>query len=332
MKDIPYILKDFLNYMETIKGKSKNTVQEYYYDLRLFFRFMKIHKELLSEEYQFNKIDISDVDIDLIKKITLSDLYSYMSFLSRERDNKSSSRARKVASIRSFFNYITNKAKLLDYNPASELESPKVLKKLPKYLNIEESKRLLAVIDGEFKERDYAIMTLFLNCGLRLSELVSIDINNIKNQALTIIGKGEKERVIHLNKACITSIDSYLKIRPTNSIKDKNALFLSKRKQRISTKTVQHIVKKYLKSAGLDTERYSTHKLRHTAATLMYKHGNVDIRALQEILGHESISTTEIYTHVDNEQLKNALDSNPLSKITPDENSDESSSKETDKD
>lgn len=318
MKDVPHIVKDFLNYMETIKGKSKNTVQEYYYDLRLFFRFMKIHKELLEEECEFDKIDISDVDIDLIKEISLSDLYSFMSFLSRERDNNSSSRARKVASIRSFFNYITNKAKLLDYNPASELESPKILKKLPRYLNIEESKRLLEVIDGEYKERDYAIITLFLNCGLRLSELVNININKIKNNTLTVVGKGDKERVIYLNKACVNAIDAYLKVRPADCIKDKNALFLSKRKQRISTKTVQHIVKKYLNAAGLDAERYSVHKLRHTAATLMYKHGNVDIRVLQQILGHESIATTEIYTHVDNEQLKNALDNNPLSEITSD--------------
>lgn len=318
MKDIPHIIKDFLSYMETIKGKSKNTVQEYYYDLRLFFRFMKIHKELLEEECEFDKIDISDVDIDLIKEISLSDLYSFMSFLSRERDNNSSSRARKVASIRSFFNYITNKAKLLDYNPASELESPKILKKLPRYLNIEESKRLLEVIDGEYKERDYAIITLFLNCGLRLSELVNININKIKNNTLTVVGKGEKERIIYLNKACVNAIDAYLKVRPSDYIKDKNALFLSKRKQRISTKTVQHIVKKYLNAAGLDAERYSVHKLRHTAATLMYKHGNVDIRVLQQILGHESIATTEIYTHVDNEQLKNALDNNPLSEITSD--------------
>ncbi|MDQ2085804.1 tyrosine recombinase XerC [Herbivorax sp. ANBcel31] len=319
MSEMPYTIKDFLSYMETIKGKSKNTAHEYYYDLRLFFRFMKIHKNLVQEKCDFDKIDISDIDIDTIKKITLSDLYAYMSFLSRERDNNSSSRARKVASIKSFFNYITNKAKLLDYNPASELESPKILKRLPKYLNVEESKKLLEVIDGEYSKRDYAIMTLFLNCGLRLSELVSININKIKNETLTIIGKGDKERVIYLNKACINAINSYLKVRPSDYIKDKNALFLSKRKQRISTKTVQHIVKKYLKAAGLDTERYSVHKLRHTAATLMYKYGNVDIRALQEILGHESISTTEIYTHVDSDQLKNALDSNPLSEITFDE-------------
>ncbi|TYQ18330.1 UNVERIFIED_CONTAM: site-specific recombinase XerD [Acetivibrio alkalicellulosi] len=319
MSDIPLILKDFLSYMETIKGKSKNTTHEYYYDLRLFFRFIKMHKGIVDTNCDIESINISHVNIEEIKEITLSDLYSFMSFLSRERDNNSSSRARKVASIRSFFNYITNKAKLLEYNPASELESPKILKRLPRYLNIEESKKLLGSVDGEYKERDYAILTLFLNCGLRLSELVNININRIRNDTLTVVGKGDKERVIYLNNACIKAIDAYLKVRPNEGLKDKNALFISERKQRISTKTVQYIVKKYLTAAGLDTERYSTHKLRHTAATLMYKHGNVDIRALQEILGHESISTTEIYTHVDSQKLKNALDNNPLSQLSPDD-------------
>jgi integrase/recombinase XerD len=316
MNELPIILKDFLNYMETIKGKSKNTIKEYFYDLRLFFRYLKVYRDL-TDESNFNKIDISDITIDYIKDVTLSDLYSYMSFLSRERDNSASSRARKVASIRSFFNYVTNKAKLLDYNPASELESPKILKRLPKYLNVEESKKLLSSIDGENRERDYAIITLFLNCGLRLSELVGINLNNIKNDSLTVVGKGGKERTVYLNNACIRAIEAYKRVRPVEGVKDRNALFLSQRKQRISNKTVQHIVKKYIKNAGLDPERYSTHKLRHTAATLMYKHGNVDIRALQEILGHESISTTEIYTHVDSQQLRNAADSNPLAEITP---------------
>lgn len=315
MDNAPIIMRDFLNYMETIKGKSKNTIKEYFYDLRLFFRFMKQYKNLIDDSIDFDDIDISDIDIELIKTITLSDLYEFMSFLSRERDNNSNSRARKVASIKSFFNYLTTKAKLLDYNPASELESPKILKRLPRYLNIEESKKLLSTIDGKHKERDYAIITLFLNCGLRLSELVNININNIKDDTLTIIGKGNKERTIYLNNACIKAIDAYLKIRPVNGVKDKNALFLSERKQRISNKTVQHIVKKYITLSGLDPERYSTHKLRHTAATLMYKHGNVDIRSLQQILGHESISTTEIYTHVDNAQLRNAIDSNPLANV-----------------
>ena len=311
MNEMPVILKDFLNYMETIKGKSKNTIKEYYYDLRLFLRFIKASKSL-TDKIDIDSVDISDVDIDLISSVTLSDLYSYMSFLTRERDNGASSRARKVASIKSFFNYLTNKAKLLKYNPAGELESPKILKRLPRYLNIEESKRLLSSIDGKHRERDYAIITLFLNCGLRLSELVNINLNKIKNDTLTVVGKGGKERTIYLNNACKKAIEAYLRVRPVEGVKDKNALFLSERKQRISNKTVQYIVKKYIKSSGLDPERYSTHKLRHTAATLMYKHGKVDIRALQEILGHESVSTTEIYTHVDSQQLRKAVESNPL--------------------
>lgn len=318
MTEAPIILKDFINYMETIKGKSKNTSKEYYFDLRMFMRFLKQHRNLVQRNTAFDEIDISDVTIDHIKAVTLSELYSFMSYISRERDNNASSRARKVASIKSFFKYLTDKAKLMEYNPANELESPKILKRLPKYLNIEESKTLLSSIDGENRERDYAIITLFLNCGLRLSELVNININKIKNETLTVIGKGDKERTIYLNNACKRAINAYLRVRPVEGVKDKTALFLSERKQRISNKTVQYIVKKYIKSAGLDPERYSTHKLRHTAATLMYKHGKVDIRALQEILGHESISTTEIYTHVDNAQLKNAVDSNPLADIDDD--------------
>lgn len=319
MNEAPLILKDFLHYMQTIKGKSKNTVKEYFYDLRLFLRFIKIHNGLVEKNTDIDSIIISDVSEDLIKSITLSDLYSFMSFVSSERDNSASSRARKVASIKSFFNYLHTKTKILDYNPASELESPKILKRLPKYLNIDESKKLLNSIEGNNHERDYAIITLFLNCGMRLSELVGINMNRIKNDTLTVTGKGGKERTIYLNNACKKAIEAYQRVRPVEGVKDKNALFLSERKQRISNKTVQHIVKKYIKASGLDPERYSTHKLRHTAATLMYKHGKVDIRALQEILGHESISTTEIYTHVDSQQLKNAVDSNPLANISDSE-------------
>lgn len=311
----PVEVKNFLSYLETIQGKSVGTVKEYFYDLRLFFRFIKSHKNMVDDDIKFNNIDISDITINHIRKINLSDLYAFMSYLSRKRNNKANSRARKVASIKSFFNYLTNKAGLLEYNPASELESPKLLKRLPRYLNIEESKKLLNSISGDNRQRDYAIITLFLNCGLRLSELVNININKIKDDTLTIIGKGNKERTVYLNKACINAIRSYMRIRPKDGVKDKNALFLSERKKRISNKTVQYIVKKYIKAAGLDPERYSTHKLRHTAATLMYKHGNVDIRALQEILGHESISTTQIYTHVDDKQLRKAADSNPLADI-----------------
>jgi len=315
--EMPLILRDFLNYLQTIKGKSINTVKVYFYDLRVFFRFLKLHRNLVDEKSEFDQIDISDIDIELIKTVTLSDLYAFMSYVSNSRDNTAYARARKVASLKSFFNYLHNKAKLIANNPASELESPKILKRLPRYLNIEESKQLLSAVEaGTYSERDYAILTLFLNCGLRLSELVGININNIKNNTLTVIGKGNKERSIPLNNACIEAIETYMKVRPKNGVKDKNALFLSSRKQRISKESVQKIVKKYIKQAGLDPQRYSTHKLRHTAATLMYRYGKVDIRTLQELLGHESISTTEIYTHLDNGQLKDAVEKNPLSTFT----------------
>ena len=314
--EMPFILRDFLNYLQTILGKSINTVQVYFYDLRVFFRFLKIHRNLIEKNIKFDDIIIIDIDIDLIKTVKLSDLYAYMSYVSNNRDNTSHARARKVASLKSFFNYLTNKAKLLDTNPASELESPKIFKRLPRYLNVEESKKLLSSINGKYFQRDFAIITLFLNCGIRLSELVGINISNIKNNSMTVIGKGDKERLIPLNNACLEAIRIYMRVRPVEGVKEKNALFLSERKQRISKTTVQKIVKKYIIKAGLDPQRYSTHKLRHTAATLMNKNGNVDIRALQELLGHESIATTEIYTHLDKQQLKDAVNSNPLANFS----------------
>lgn len=316
--EMPSVLKDFLSYMQTIKGKSSNTIQVYFYDLRVFLRFMKLQRNLIDKKTTFEDIPITDIDLDFIKTITLSDLYAFMAYVSNDRDNSSYARARKVASLKSFFKYLTFKAKLLDNNPAAELESPKILKRLPRYLNIEESKQLLNAVDGQFSERDYAILTIFLNCGLRLSELVGINIGNIKGTTLTVIGKGDKERSIPLNQACINALETYMKVRPKNAVKDKNALFLSERRQRISKESVQKLVKKYIRAAGLDPERYSTHKLRHTAATLMYKYGNVDIRSLQELLGHESISTTQIYTHLDSKQLRNAVDSNPLANFSKD--------------
>lgn len=313
--EMPSLLRDFLNYLQTIKGKSINTVQVYFYDLRIFLRFLKLHRNLVDKKIEFDEIHIIDVDIALLQTVTLSDLYSFMSFVSNNRDNTSHARARKVASLKTFFNYLTTKAKLLEFNPTNELESPKILKRLPRYLNVEESKNLLNsvnLVNSEYSVRDYAIITLFLNCGIRLSELVGINLINIKNESLTVIGKGDKERSIPLNNACLQAIEAYMKVRPVNGIKDKNALFISERKQRISKESVQKIVKKYIKEAGLDPQRYSTHKLRHTAATLMYKYGNVDIRALQELLGHQSIATTEIYTHLDQQQLRDAVNKNPL--------------------
>jgi site-specific recombinase XerD len=309
------VLKDFISYMQNIKAKSQNTVQVYFYDLRVFFRFMKLHRNLADRNNEFENISIADIDLDFIRSINLSDLYAFLAFVSNNRDNSSYARARKVACLKSFFKYITLKAKLLDVNPAAELESPKILKRLPRYLNVEESKQLLNSIDGQFSERDYAIIVLFLNCGLRLSELVGINISKIKEDTLTVIGKGNKERTVYLNSACIKAINNYLTVKAKDGIneKDKDALFLSERNNRINKRTVELLVGKYVRQAGLFNDKYTPHKLRHTAATLMYKYGNVDIRALQQILGHESVSTTQIYTHIDDERLREAIKSNPLS-------------------
>ena len=279
----------------------------------------------MTNEEEFSNITIKDIPIDTIKKIRLDDIHAFLSYLATTFHSKATTRARKVSSIRVFFNYLCAKANLIEVNPAQNLETPKLDRRLPKYLSLEDSKKLLNVTandDNRNAKRDYAIITLFLNCGMRLAELVGININDIdfSENRMTVIGKGNKERAVYLNKACVHAIKDYLSVRPKEGIKtdkfnSKNALFLSERKERISRRTVQHIVDKELLAAGLDTKKYSTHKLRHTAATLMYQYGDVDIRALQEVLGHESISTTEIYTHVANEQTRNAIESNPLADI-----------------
>ena len=323
--DNPEFINSFLDYSATILNKSPNTIKEYNYDLVMFLRFIKIHFNL-TDEVDFSKIPVKDISIETIKKITLNDIHAFLSYMAVELNSKSATRARKASTIRIFFNYLSQKAHLIEINPAQNLETPKLDKRLPKYLNLEESKKLLQVTaneDNRNSQRDYAIITLFLNCGMRLSELVGINLQDIdfEESKLNVIGKGNKERTIYLNKACIKALKDYVDIRPKQGVKvDKQnshkALFLSERRERISNRTVQYIVDKELRAAGLDTSKYSTHKLRHTAATLMYQYGNVDIRALQELLGHESISTTEIYTHVNNEQVRNAIEKNPLSNIS----------------
>lgn len=313
MKNLPAIINDFLTYMETIRGKSKNTVTAYSYDLTLFFRYIKIKRNIVDPDVELESIPIDDIDEYFVRNIGLSDFYSFLSFAANERDNKNYARARKVACLRSFFKYL-QKMKIIEDNPTAELETPKINSRQPVYLTLEESRKLLSVIDGQNRERDYAIITLFLNCGLRLSELIGIDIDRINGDILKVIGKGNKERTVYLNNACTEAINNYLKVRPVDDVKDKKALFLSERKRRISKRSVQYLVKKYIGLSELDTDKYSTHKLRHTAATLMYKYGKVDIRSLQQILGHENISTTEIYTHIDDETLRDAVKSNPLSK------------------
>lgn len=320
----PDFLNSFLDYTVTILNKSPNTIREYNYDLAMFLKFLKLRFNMTNEE-EFSNIIIKDMTIDIMKKVQLDDIHAFLSYLTTNYHSKAATRARKASSIRVFFNYLCAKTNMIEVNPAQNLETPKLDKRLPKYLSLEDSKKLLnsvATEDNRNAKRDYAIITLFLNCGMRLAELVGININDIdfSENKMTVIGKGNKERTIYLNKACINAINEYLEVRPKEGIKtdkfnSKNALFLSERKERISRRTVQHIVDKELKIAGLDTNKYSTHKLRHTAATLMYQYGNVDIRALQEVLGHESISTTEIYTHVANEQARNAIENNPLSDI-----------------
>ena len=270
-------------------------------------------------------LEIKDIPLSIVSKIELANIHAFLSYLRRNYRSKPATISRKNAAIRTFFNYLCNKTKRIPKNPAQDLENPKPEKRLPKYLSLEESKRLLSISQSEEDRnavRNHAIITLFLNCGMRLSELCNINIKDIDftENRLTVIGKGNKERTVYLNKACINAIKDYLNVRPKEGIKtdklnSKKALFLSERRERISRRTVQHIVDKELLAAGLDTKKYSTHKLRHTAATLMYQYGNVDIRALQEVLGHESISTTEIYTHVANEQARDAIENNPLADI-----------------
>lgn len=312
---LPPRVIEYLNYMLTVKNMSIGTAKNYKCELRMFLRFLKKMKTRSKEKLDF--IDISDIDDDFIREITLSDMYSFISYISIERKNGAQARARKIAAIKSFFKYLESKAKIITQNPTRELESPKIDKRNPVYLTLDESKRLLSTITGKHKERNYCIIVLFLNCGLRLSELIGINIHNIKEDTLTVIGKGNKERTIYLNDLCLDAINSYMDVRvePDNE-DDKDALFVSGKRKRISQKAIQELLGKYFKQADLTGKKYTAHKLRHTAATLLYKHGGVDIRVLQQILGHESVSTTQIYTHVDAEQLRDAVKLNPLADLS----------------
>ena len=321
-EDFRYIFPPFafeyLNYNSVIKNRSDLTVIEYANDLLTFFRFLKQNRGLVEPDVAFEEIDISDISLELISSVTLNDAYMFLVYCKDERDNNERTRARKATALRMFYKYLTVQKRLLNENPLQELDSPKIKKTLPKYLTLEESLNLLNAVDGKFKERDYCIITLFLNCGMRLSELVSLNLSDIRsNNTLVVTGKGNKERTVYLNSACVDAINAYLPYRPVDGVKgkDRDALFISRQKGRISPKTVQYVVKTTLEKAGLGDRDLSTHKLRHTAATLMYQHGNVDVLAIKEILGHESLSTTQIYTHIMDEQLQKAADANPLSSV-----------------
>lgn len=318
LQSCPNVIRDFLTYNEIIRGKSSRSVEGYFIDLQTFFRYILMARGLTDKATEFRKIDISSVNIDLIKTITMQDLYAFLVFCKNELNNNTATRARKTSTLKIFFKYLSSQTHQIENNPTLLLEAPKVKQALPKHLSLENSLDLLNSVEGENKERDYCILVLFLNCGLRLAELCGLNLSSISSDGtLTVLGKGNKERIVYLNDACLNAINNYLKVRPNNGIPidHKNALFISRNHRRISPKTVQHIVKTYLEKSGLGGQGYSTHKLRHTAATLMYQHGDVDIRVLKEILGHANLGTTQIYTHVSNSQIKHAVDKNPLANV-----------------
>ena len=323
--EAPPILRDFLTYHETIQGHSKKTVDEYFLDLRTFFRYIKIEKGRVPRTTPLDEISISDVDLVLIRSVTLTDIYAFLSLLSRDRKKiandpnsryglEVSSRARKVATIRSFYKYLVTKAKLLDESPIQELDSPKIRQTLPRYLTLDESIQLLESIDGENAEREFCIITLFLNCGVRISELVGLNLSSIQGDRMRVLGKGNKERIVYLNAACQNAIEDWLAVRSQSGAADPNALFITRRHTRITKDGVHYMLKQRFTAAGLDSSKYSAHKLRHTAATLMLQNG-VDVRTLQEVLGHDHLNTTQIYTHVANENLQTAANANPLASV-----------------
>ncbi len=319
--DAPELVQNFLRYKLTIQNRSKLTVMQYYHDLRTFFRYIvKTKNPGKYSEVDYGDISFAEVTDSDIKEVTSNNIYEFLSYTASDRDNSATSRARKLSCLKSFYKYLSVTTVAISTNPTEKIEAPKKNKTYPKFLSLEQSKKLLECVDGKNKERDFAILTLFLNCGLRVSELAGINIRDIDAQmnTLYVTGKGSKQRMLYLNDACKSALKAYLAVRPTNAVaSDANALFISRNRRRISVQTVQWLVYKRLKEADLENLHLSVHKLRHTAATLMYQYGKTDVRVLKDILGHEEMSTTQIYTHVSNDQQKQAVDSNPLSSIKP---------------
>ena len=323
--DCPQIIRDFLVYHETIKGQSPLTIGEYYLDLRMFFRFMKLIRNDMPIHTNLDDIPIKDIDLDFIRSISTSDIFDFLSYLANDRAKdpnalnseygiSPTSRARKLSSLKSFYKYLTVRTKQLHENPVADLEYPKLRKSLPKYLTFEQSKALLQAVSGQNQARDYAILMIFLNCGIRRSELVALNLTDVYTDRLRVVGKGNKERFVYFGSACRKAIDQYLSIRKRAVLTDNRALFGSRNGNRISTDAVHALVKKALLKAGLDSTQFSAHKLRHTAATMMLS-GGVDVKTVQEVLGHENLNTTQIYTHIESTELKLAAEANPLSKL-----------------
>lgn len=323
--DCPQVLRDFLTYHETIKGQSPKTISEYYLDLRMFLRFVKLMRNDMPIQTRLDDLPIDDVDIDFIRDITTSEIFDFLSYLANDRNPtpdspapdygiSATSRARKLSAIKSFYKYLTVRTKQLSENPVADLEYPKLRKSLPKYLTMEQSAALLQAVNGANEKRDYAILMIFLNCGIRRSELVGLNLTDVYEDRLRVIGKGNKERFVYFGSACHKAIDTYLVERNKKVLTDNRALFGSRDNNRISVTAVHRLVKKALLQAGLDSTQFSAHKLRHTAATMMLS-GGVDVKTVQEVLGHENLNTTQIYTHIENTELKIAAEANPLSKL-----------------
>ncbi|GMB10973.1 MAG: tyrosine recombinase XerC [Candidatus Improbicoccus devescovinae] len=317
----PEIIRNFLVYLKNVKNKSDKTISEYFFDLRTFFRYYSVRDNLniVKNDQKFAEICINYVNLYVIKKINNIEILEYINFLSQYRANKASTRARKISSLKSFFRYLSQNLELINKNPVENIESTKIKKSLPKFLDLDQCKQLLESVKNISSKnalRDYCIILFFLNCGMRLSELVGININDINSDgSVRILGKGNKERIIYLPTSCLEALENYKHVRNIATGKDKYALFTSRNRRRLSVKTVQFFIKKYFMISGLSSYNFSVHKLRHTAATLMYQHSNVDIKILKEILGHENIATTEIYTHTSSKFVKEALESNPLAKL-----------------
>ena len=323
--DCPQILKEFLTYHETIKGQSPLTISEYYLDLRMFLRFIKLMRNDMPIDTRLDDIPIKDVDLEFIRSITTSEVFDFLSYLANDRTPnpdapapdhgiEAAARARKLSAIKSFYKYLTVRTKQLQENPVADLEYPKLRKSLPKYLTLEQSSALLQAVSGPNEKRDYAILLIFLNCGIRRSELVGLNINDVYEDRIRVVGKGNKERFVYFGTPCRKAIDAYLPERQKKVLTDNRALFGSRDNNRISVTAVHRLIKKYLLMAGLDPDQFSAHKLRHTAATMMLS-GGVDVKTVQEVLGHENLNTTQIYTHIENTELKVAAEANPLSKL-----------------
>ena len=324
-QDCPQILREFLSYHETIKAQSPKTISEYYLDMRMFLRFIKLMRQELPSQTDLDTIDIRDVDLKFVAGITTMDVYDFLSYLANDRvvhpesSSKSlglgaSARARKLSAIKSFYKYLTVRTKQLDVNPVKDLEFPKLRKSLPRYLTLEESRRLLEAVKGPNARRDFAILMIFLNCGIRRSELVGLNLSDVYEDRIRVVGKGNKERIVYMGTPCRKAIEAYLVERNKIILSDNRALFGSRDKNRISVTAVHRLVKKHMLAAGLDASQFSAHKLRHTAATLMLS-GGVDVKTVQEVLGHENLNTTQIYTHIENTELKLASSANPISHL-----------------